>query len=154
MDAYADVGILVMRGLTNLLDFEESALGAEIALQDFVRPRDNGGSCSPADAIVVCLADSPDDADARLDEKMLGQIRDPLLRDHEGRPAVDDVLAHRMHLLLLLLQETRPFILLRYLYTRLTLALLILQWTVKEQHLQQRDGRIRIPTRYIQIYIL
>jgi hypothetical protein len=87
--------------VADLLDLEEAALGADVAVLQLLGSVGDGGAGHSRHAVVVGLADSADDrAVAVLEQEVLGGVAHSLLRDHYVRLHSQDVLAHLLNLLL------------------------------------------------------
>mmetsp|Transcript_5819 Transcript_5819/g.8562 ORF Transcript_5819/g.8562 Transcript_5819/m.8562 type:complete len:288 (+) Transcript_5819:801-1664(+) len=63
----------------NLTHFKQPTFGPNIALLDFICPRDNCCTSCPAHAIIISFTQTTKCSNIRLGKEMLSQIRDPLL---------------------------------------------------------------------------
>ena len=71
-------------------------------------PVHDGGPRRARDAIVVCLAQAPDGAHARLGQEVYRQVRQPLLGDHHVGLMPRHLPAQVPDVVLLELQQLRP----------------------------------------------
>mmetsp|Transcript_76262 Transcript_76262/g.123249 ORF Transcript_76262/g.123249 Transcript_76262/m.123249 type:complete len:388 (+) Transcript_76262:451-1614(+) len=140
----AGLGILALRQegevlLPELLDLEHAALGAHHALGELLRAIANVSTCHTSNAVVVSLADAADAGDTALEQEVLGQVGDALLRDHQVRLHLQDIFTDLLHLLFLLHEQLLPVRLLGDLDVCLALSLLVLQGAVEQNHARVLD---------------
>mmetsp|Transcript_3485 Transcript_3485/g.12225 ORF Transcript_3485/g.12225 Transcript_3485/m.12225 type:complete len:490 (+) Transcript_3485:1839-3308(+) len=119
--------------VSNLLHFEEPRSRANVALLDFGSPVDDGSTGGPRDTVVVRLPEAADGSHPGPGQVNRGEVAQALLRHHEVRLELDNVLAHLLDPLLLGLQERGPVLLFGNLHVGLVLSLLVLHGAVHEQ---------------------
>ena len=69
--------------VADLAHFEEAAAEADVALLDIVGAVHDRGSRGAGHSVLICLAQTAEGSDTRLQEIMLRQVRHALLSDHD-----------------------------------------------------------------------
>lgn len=145
--------------IADLLNVEETAQRSDIGLSEVFNPVHDGGTNRPSDTVVVRFADPTDRRNVGFEQEVLCIVcthnssqydipsqnaalrtRDTLLRNDEIWLKLQQLVDHRLHLLLLDLLYPRPICLLRDFDVGLRLALLVL-----ERAIQQDNSGVRNP---------
>mmetsp|Transcript_26368 Transcript_26368/g.59779 ORF Transcript_26368/g.59779 Transcript_26368/m.59779 type:complete len:231 (-) Transcript_26368:764-1456(-) len=117
--------------VTNLLHLEEARARANVLLADLCCAVHDCRAGRAGDAVVIRLANSAQHGDVGFLEVVLREIGNAFLCDDQVGGDSDDVVAHLLDDLLLLLQQLLPRLLVGELNARLALALFVFERAIQ-----------------------